>query len=632
MTPTSGHAASPHGKYLFALSVGALGVVFGDIGTSPLYALRVCFDKESGLPVSESNVLGVLSLIFWALTLTISIKYLIFILRADNRGEGGILALMALARPEHHPTGRTSAILIGLGLFGAALLYGDGIITPAISVMSAVEGLEVATPVVAPYVVPITTLLLVGLFLLQRRGTGGVGALFGPVMTVWFLVIGLLGIHGILRAPGVLAGLNPVHAFTFFLENKVHAFLALGAIFLVETGGEALYADMGHFGRRPIRIAWFTLVLPCLLLNYFGQGAQLLLNPAAEENPFFWLAPSWAVIPLVVLATVATIIASQAVISGSFSLTRQAIQLGFCPRMLIRHTSKDEIGQIYVPAVNWGLMVATIALVVAFRNSDNLAAAYGVAVTTTMVITTILFYVVATERWRWSAWVVAPLCGVFLVVDAAFFSANIIKVEHGGWLPLLIALGIFTLMSTWKHGRKILGERLAEETLDMDLFLADIERRGPVRVPGTAVFMTGNPKGVPPALLHNLKHNHVLHQRVVLVTIVTEEVPRVRADHRLKVIDLGQGLYRLVAHYGFMETPHVPRLLESAKPAGLEFPVMETTFFLGWETVIPSSSHPGMARWREWLFALMSRNAQRATAYFRIPVNRVVELGQEVEI
>jgi KUP system potassium uptake protein len=632
MTPTNSHAASPHGRHLWALSVGALGVVFGDIGTSPLYALRVCFDREMGLPVSEQNILGVLSLIFWALTLTISIKYLIFILRADNRGEGGILALMALARPEHASVGRKSAILIGLGLFGAALLYGDGIITPAISVMSAVEGLEVATPVVAPFVVPITTLLLIGLFLLQRRGTGGVGALFGPVMMVWFLVIGLLGIHGILKAPGVLAGLNPLHALTFFLENKVPAFLALGAIFLVETGGEALYADMGHFGRKPIRLAWFTLVLPCLLLNYFGQGAELLLHPAAEENPFFWLAPSWSVIPLVVLATAATIIASQAVISGSFSLTRQAIQLGFSPRMLIRHTSKDEIGQIYVPAVNWALMVATIALVVAFKSSDNLAAAYGVAVTTTMVITTILFYVVATERWRWSPWVAAPLCGLFLAVDAAFFSANIIKVEHGGWLPLLIALGIFTLMSTWKRGRNILGERLSEETLDMDIFLADIERREPVRVPGTAVFMTGNPKGVPPALLHNLKHNHVLHQRVVLVTIVTEEEPRVGPARRLQVVDLGHGLYRLVAHYGFMETPHVPRLLESARSEGLEFPVMETTFFLGWETVIPSSSHPGMARWREWLFAVMSRNAQRATAYFRIPVNRVVELGQEVEI
>jgi KUP system potassium uptake protein len=631
MTTGNEKSAPPRGRHLAILSLAALGVVFGDIGTSPLYALRVCFDGKTGLPATPGAVLGVLSLIFWALTLTISIKYLVFILRADNRGEGGILALMALARPEGGGAARSRVGLVILGLFGAALLYGDGIITPAISVMSAVEGVEVVTPLFKPFVVPATAILLVALFMLQRRGTAGVGVLFGPVMTVWFLVIGILGARGILQAPQVLAALNPAHAFNFFLEYQLHAFLALGAVFLVETGGEALYADMGHFGKRPIRLAWFVLVLPCLLLNYFGQGAQLLLNPASEENPFFWLAPAWAVIPLVILATVATIIASQAVISGSFSLTRQAIQLGFCPRMLIRHTSEEEIGQIYVPAVNWALMVATIALVVAFKNSDNLASAYGVAVTTTMVITTLLFYVVARERWGWKAWSVLPLAGVFLVVDMAFFGANIIKVEHGGWLPLLIALVLFTLMATWKRGRQILGARLQEEVLPLDLFLADIERKPPLRVPGTAVFMTGSPQGVPPALLHNLKHNKVLHERVALLTVVTEEIPKVRTDHRLQVEDLGFGICRLVGRYGFMETANVPRLLEEAGRYGLEFPIMTTTYFLGRETLIPSS-RPGMARWREWLFSFMSRNAQSATTFYSIPVNRVVELGTQVEI
>ncbi len=628
-TSGNGKAPQPRGRYLLFLSMGALGVVFGDIGTSPLYALRVGFDKEFGLPATAGNVLGVLSLIFWALTLTISIKYLVFILRADNRGEGGILALMALARPGGVP--RQKFGLVAFGLFGAALLYGDGIITPAISVMSAVEGLEVATPFFKPFVVLITMVLLVALFMIQRRGTAGIGALFGPVMAVWFLTIGLLGIHGILQAPRVLAGLNPLHAVRFFAENRLTAFLALGAVFLVETGGEALYADMGHFGRRPIRLAWFALVLPCLLLNYFGQGAQLLLNPAAEENPFFWLAPTWAVYPLVALATAATIIASQAVISGSFSLTRQAIQLGFSPRMLIKHTSEEEIGQIYVPVVNWALMAATLALVVIFRNSDNLASAYGVAVTTTMVITTLLFYAVARERWGWPAWAAGPLCGVFLVVDLAFFGANIIKVEHGGWLPLLIALGIFTLMSTWKRGRQVLGRRLREEALPADLFLQDIARKPPLRVPGTAVFMTGSAEGMPTALLHNLKHNHVLHERVVLLTLLTEEVPHVQTSQRLQMTELGSNIFRLTGHHGFMETPDVPKLLEQAKDLGLEFDPMTTTYFLGRETLIPSA-RPGMARWREWLFAFLSRNAQRATTYFNIPVNRVVELGQEVEI
>jgi KUP system potassium uptake protein len=584
-----------------------------------------------GLPINPINILGILSLIFWALIITISIKYLAFILRADNRGEGGILALMSLTRSERGNSARRHLAIVVLGLFGAALLYGDGMITPAISVLSAVEGLEVATPFFKPYVVPITVGLLVGLFSLQRKGTAKVGSLFGPVMTVWFLVIGALGIHGILQAPAVVAGINPIHAVRFFLENKLVGFLALGAVFLVETGGETLYADMGHFGKRPIRLAWFTLVLPCLLLNYFGQGAALMVNPSAEENPFFWLAPSWALYPLVILATAATIIASQAVISGAFSITRQAIQLGFCPRLLIKHTSKEEIGQIYVPTVNWAIMAATIALVVAFRTSDNLAAAYGVAVTTDMVITSLLFYIVAQEQWGWRPWLIGPLCAGFLAVDFSFFGANIIKVRQGGWLPLLMALVIFTLMSTWKRGRRILYERMQEEALPVNLFLEDVRRSPPVRVPGTSIFMTGNAEGVPPALLHNLKHNHVLHERVVLLTIATEEVPHVNPKQRLEVKDLGCNIFRLVSHYGFMETPHVPKLLAFAKEKGLQFDPMNTTYFLGRETIIPSSK-PGMAVWREWLFVLLSRNAQSATAFYSIPMNRVVELGTQVEI
>jgi KUP system potassium uptake protein len=584
-----------------------------------------------GLPINTLNVLGILSLIFWALIITISVKYLAFILRADNRGEGGILALMSLTRSERGNSARRHLAIIVLGLFGAALLYGDGVITPAISVLSAVEGLEVATPFFKPYVVPITVGLLVALFSLQRKGTAKVGSLFGPVMTVWFLVIGVLGIHGILQAPAVVAGINPVHAVRFFLENKLAGFLALGAVFLVETGGETLYADMGHFGKKPIRLAWFTLVLPCLLLNYFGQGAALMVNPAAEENPFFWLAPSWALYPMVILATAATIIASQAVISGAFSITRQAIQFGFCPRLLIKHTSSEEIGQIYVPTVNWAIMAATIALVMAFKNSDNLAAAYGVAVTTDMVITSLLFYVVAREQWGWKPWLIGPLCAGFLVVDASFFGANIIKVGRGGWLPLLMALVIFTLMATWKHGRRILCARMQEEALPVDLFLDDVRRSPPVRVQGTSIFMTGSAEGIPPALLHNLKHNHVLHDRVVLLTIVTEEVPHVAPAQRIEVEELGCNIIRLMGHYGFMETPNVPKLLAFAKKSGLEFDPMTTSYFLGRETIIPSS-RPGMAIWREWLFALLSRNAQSATAYFDIPLNRVVELGSQLEI
>ncbi|MEW6757876.1 MAG: potassium transporter Kup [Acidobacteriota bacterium] len=631
MGPSAPLRAEKEPGRLALLALTALGVVFGDIGTSPLYALRVCFDEGHGVRLDAGNILGALSLIFWALVLVICTKYLGFILQADNRGEGGILALMALARkPYAHRRGLFRFLTLA-GLFGAALLYGDGMITPAISVLSAVEGLEVATPVLHPYVQPLTIFLLVALFFFQRRGTAKVGAVFGPIMFLWFLVLAVLGLRGILLAPEVLAALNPFYGFRFLMENRGAGFLALGAVFLVVTGGEALYADMGHFGRRPIRLTWFSLVFPALLLNYFGQGALLIRHPEYVENPFFLLAPPWAVLPLVVLATAATIIASQAVISGSFSLTRQAIQLGFCPRVAIRHTSSQEIGQIYVPSVNWALMVATISLVLGFGNSDNLAAAYGVAVTTDMVFATVLFFFLTRGLWKWRLGAAVPLAAALLAADLAFWGANIVKVPQGGWFPLVIAAVVFTLMTTWKRGREILYARLQEQVLPLDLFLADLERNPPLRVKGSAVYMTGNPQGVPVALLHNLMHYHVLHEDVVFLTVVTEEEPYVRGEDRVKVEEVGQGIHRITARLGFMETPDVPELLKAAARFGLHFDMMQTSFFLGRETLIPSS-RPGMTRWRERLFALMSRNAQPATAFFGIPVNRVVELGAQIEI
>jgi KUP system potassium uptake protein len=616
---------------LLTLSIGALGVVYGDIGTSPLYAMRECFAGKYGIAVSHENVLGVLSLIFWVLVVVVSIKYLALILRADNRGEGGILALMALIRPRHGSRGSEGWILVGMGLFGAALLYGDGMITPAISVLSAVEGLAIATPMFEPYVGFLTISVLVVLFSLQRRGTAGIGALFGPITLVWFVVLAALGLRGISVSPNVLAAVNPYHGVVFFLRNGGHGFLVLGAVFLVLTGAEALYADMGHFGRGPIRLTWFAIALPALLLNYFGQGALLLSDPSAAEHPFYRLAPGWGLYPLVALATAATVIASQAVISGSFSLTRQAVQLGYSPRVEIRHTSPEEIGQIYVPYVNLALMLATIGLVLGFRSSSDLAAAYGVAVTTTMTITTILFYVLARKRWQWPFWVAAPVAAVFLCIDLSFFAANMIKVEHGGWFPLLAGGAVFALMSTWKRGREVLAERIRAGILPLDRFLEDIAAHPPVRVAGLAVFMTGSPEGTPPALLHNLKHNKILHEKVVLLTIITEEVPHVPQQERLELEPLGQGFFRLVARYGFMEGPNVLRLLAQAKEKGLEFNIMQTSFFLGRETLLPSR-HPAMPAWREHLFSLMSRNAQSATAFFGLPANQVVELGAQIQL
>jgi KUP system potassium uptake protein len=612
------------------LSLAALGVVYGDIGTSPLYALRECFQGAHRVAVTPDNVLGVLSLIFWSLALVISIKYLEVVLRADNRGEGGVLALMALIQRRGQLAARERRLVLVLGLFGAALLYGDGAITPAISVMSAIEGLQVTTDAFEPYLVPLTVLLLVGLFVIQQRGTAKVGAVFGPVMLAWFLVIGALGVVQVAKAPAVLAALNPWHATAFFARNRGHGFVVLGSVFLVVTGGEALYADMGHFGPALIRRAWFRLVLPALLANYFGQGALLLSAPDAVVNPFYRLAPVWALYPLIALATGATIIASQAVISGAFSLTRQAVQLGFSPRMRIEHTSSHTIGQIYIPTVNWALMLCTVALVLWFRSSSNMAGAYGVAVASTMVITTVLLYVLIRTVWGWGSLRAGALASVFLAADLAFLGANASKIRQGGWFPLLLAGGALTLMSTWKRGREILVQRLRERSVPLPLLIADLTAEPPVRVPGTAVFLTGAPDA-PPALVHNLVHNKVLHDQVVLLTVVTEEVPHVGGDRRVEIERLRDGFHRVVARYGFMQNPDVLEVIESCRAAGLGLHLPTTTFFLGRETLV-TTARTGIPAWRKRLFALMSRNALPATAFFRIPAEQVFEVGAQVEL
>lgn len=627
---THPHGRKPQGRYLLTLAVGALGVVYGDIGTSPLYALRECLHHD-GIHATAGNVLGILSLIVWALILVVTVKYLVFVMRADNRGEGGILALLALViRPRTQPRGLKAA-LAAMGVFGAALLYGDGMITPAITVLSAVEGLNVATRVFEPFIIPISIVILVGLFMVQSRGTAVIGRIFGPVMLLWFASIGVFGLVGALRDPTVFYAVNPYHALRFMTHHGYTAFLVLGSVFLAVTGGEALYADMGHFGKEPIRLAWFTVALPALLLNYFGQGALVIHDPASIENPFYRLAPSWALYPMVVLAAMAAVIASQALISGAFSLTRQAVQLGYSPRVDIEHTSAREIGQIYIPGVNWLLMVSCIALVLGFRSSSNLAAAYGIAVTGTMGITTVLFYFVARERFGWTMLQAGVPAFLFLVMDTAFFLANATKIEHGGWFPLLVGVMVFSAMTTWKTGRHILGQRLTESTLPIGLFLDDVRRSSPTRVPGTAVFMFGSPDGVPPALLHNLKHNKVLHETVVLLRVDTEEAPHVDPKERVTVEAMGEGFFRMVMHYGFMEDPDVPTVLSRVKFPALKLPPMDTTFFLGRETLI-ASRKPGMALWRERLFSVMSRNARTATSFFHLPPNRVVELGAQIEL
>jgi KUP system potassium uptake protein len=628
---TAGTPATPQGRYLATLSVTALGVVYGDIGTSPLYALRECFFGPHGVAPTPPNVLGVLSLIVWSLVLVVSVKYLRFVLSADNRGEGGILALMALTHPGGGLGRKPRFVILLLGLFGAALLYGDGVITPAVSVLGAVEGLTVASPIFESWIVPLAVIILVGLFLLQHRGTGGVGAIFGPVMLLWFGSIAVLGVAGIVRRPEVIAAILPWHALDFILRNHLHGFLILGAVFLVVTGAEALYADMGHFGARPIRIVWFALVLPALVLNYFGQGALLLRDATAAVNPFFRLAPGWGLFPLVVLATAAAVIASQAVISGAYSLTRQAVQLGYSPRVSIEHTSSVEIGQIYIPSVNWWLMLVTIAVVLGFRSSSGLAGAYGVAVTSTMVITTLLLHVVSREVWGWSVLRATLMAAGFLVIDLAFFAANLVKIPQGGWLPLLIAAGIYTLMSTWKRGREILSKRLQEKSVPLNILMADLAADPPPRVPGTAVFMSGNPGGTPPALVHNLAHNKVLHEKVVFLTVVTEEVPHVSAAERVTVKHLGKGFHSVTARYGFMQDPSIYDIIDHCREKKLVIHLEGSTFFLGREELV-STDRPGMARWRERLFAFMSRNALRATAFFQIPSTQVFEVGAQVEL
>ncbi len=632
----TGHAHAPSGTKLPLLILAALGVVFGDIGTSPLYALRECFSGANAVPPTRENVLGVLSLILYALLLIMTGKYVAFVMRADNRGEGGILSLTALGLQGLAKTGagaRAKLLAVMLGLFGASMLFAEGMVTPAISVLSAVEGLKLvtATPVFDPWITWIAAVILVGLFALQRRGTTVVGRLFGPVTLVWFLTLAVLGVRSILTRPDVLAALNPAYAVGFFVQNGAEGFVVLGAVFLVVTGGEALYMDMGHFGRRPIRLAWVFFVLPALLLNYFGQGALLLGHPDAVDQPFFRLAPEWALLPLVGLATLATIVASQALISGAYSLTRQAVQLGYSPRFQIVHTSAEAEGQIYLPAINWTLLVGVLVLVFGFGSSGRLASIYGLSVSATMVITTLLSFLVARTVWGWRTALAAPLLGGVLLVDLSFLSANLAKVPDGAWLAVVIAGVVFTLMTTWKRGRAILSERMRATTFPLELFLSNVGSNPPTRVPGVAVFMTGNPEGTPPALMHNLKHNKVLHQKVILLSISTAEVPHVPLQERVTVEPLEHGVYRVIARYGFMQNPDVPALMRLLGEKGLPLRMMETTFFLGRETLIPSKK-PGMALWREAVFAWMSRNAHAATEYFNLPPNRVVELGAQIEL
>jgi KUP system potassium uptake protein len=635
---TGGHAS--HGS-LPKLALAALGVVYGDIGTSPLYAVKECFGAEHALAPSRENVLGILSLITWALTLVITNKYISFILRADNRGEGGTFSLVALLMPRGAKPKGSLAALILLGLAGASLLSGEGVITPAISVLSAVEGLEVATTSLKSYVVPLTVAILLGLFLIQRKGTAGIGRVFGPVTLLWFIAIAGFGISWVVKNPAVLEAVNPLHAVHFITHHKWHGFVVLGSVVLCITGGEALYADMGHFGKLPIRVAWFAAVFPALLANYYGQGAMLLSScaeptsavcRAATANPFYQMIPVGPMLyAMVGIATMATVVASQALISGSFSLAQQALQLGYSPRLTIVHTSKDSEGQIYVPEINYALMVACIALVLTFQASSKLAAAYGIAVTGTMTITSILFFAIARSKWNWPLAKALPLLVLFLFVDLSFFLANVLKLFSGGWIPLAMGSVVFTFMLTWHRGRARLSIIMKSAMAPLDAFIADIPESKPTRVKGTAVFMTQNADGVPPVLLHHFKHNKVLHERVLLLSIRSENIPEVKLADRAESEELGEGFYRVTAHYGFMQTPNVPEIMRFLQARGLDVKVDDTSFFLGRETLLVTSK-PGMMRWQKVLFSLMSKNARTATAFFGLPPNRVVELGTQVEL
>ncbi|MBI3140568.1 MAG: potassium transporter Kup [Rhodocyclales bacterium] len=623
---------SSHRSSTAALTLAALGVVYGDIGTSPLYAIKEVFgNAHHPVPIAPDNVLGILSLVFWSLVVVVSVKYVAIVLRADNKGEGGIMALMALALAKEGEGTRTRAAALLFGLFGAALFYGDGVLTPAISVLSAVEGLEVATPALKPYVLPVTIGVLVVLFFFQRHGTAKIGGFFGPITCLWFLALATLGIREISQRPEVLMAVWPGYGLRFLAEHAVLGFFALGAVFLAVTGAEALYADMGHFGRRPIRLAWFGLVLPALLLNYFGQGALLLGRPEAIANPFYLLAPEWALYPLVALATAATVIASQAVISGAYSITQQAMQLGYSPRMDIQHTSTSEIGQIYMPAINWTLLAAVIALVLSFQSSTALAGAYGIAVVGTMIITTLFAYLVARHIWRWGQAKSLAVFGLLLLVDVSFFAANAVKIPDGGWFPLVFGAAVFMLLTTWQRGRELLLDRTRADAIDLKTFIASLAYAPPPQVPGTAVFMTSNPNGVPQALLHNLMHNKVLHERIVLLTVVVHDVPYVPEIDRVEVHRIDGPFWQLLVQYGFKDEPDIPRALELCAEIGLRFEMMETSFFLGRETLIPRL-RSAMPYWREKLFVALFRNAGSATAFFKIPSNRVVELGTQIEL
>jgi KUP system potassium uptake protein len=615
-----------------ALTLAAVGIVYGDIGTSPLYTLKTIFDPEHGLALSEANLLGVISLIFWGLTMIVSLKYVSLVLRADNRGEGGIMALMALvlnsvtkAAPRwHYP-------LMLLGVFGATMFYGDSVITPAISVLSAMEGLEVAAPGLEQYIVPLTIIVLVTLYAVQRHGTAGIGRWFGPIMVIWFVALSVMGIINIISAPQILAALNPLHAFRFMLENRYTAFVALGAVVLAFTGAEALYADMGHFGKKPIRAAWFLIVFPALALNYLGQGGLLISHPDAISNPFFQQLGAWSVYPLVVLSTMATVIASQATISGTFSMTKQAIALGLLPRMRVLHTSESEIGQIYIPAVNWLQLIVVLIAVVGFGSSDKLAGAYGIAVTATMLATTFLTFFVIRYRWKLPLWLCVGATGFFIVMDIMLFSASTLKLFHGGWFPLLLGAVLFTIMLTWKRGRELVFENLQKHAIPLEDFLSSLFVAPPTRVYGTAIFLRGESDGVPHALLHNLSHNKVLHERVVFFTVHVVEEPWVPEGEQVKVTDLGHQCYQLNVYYGFKDEPDIPKVLALCECLGLPFEMMETSFFIARQTVI-SAPGSGMATWREHLFVTMSRNARGAADYYQIPPNRVIELGTQVEI
>ncbi|NPC59274.1 potassium transporter Kup [Caenimonas soli] len=615
---------------LAALTIGAIGVVYGDIGTSVLYAVKEVFNSGH-VPFTTGNVYGILSIFFWTLTVIVSIKYVVLVLRADNNGEGGLIAMLALASQAVKDKPELRKLLLGVGIFGTSLFYGDGVITPAISVLSAVEGLEVVSPAFKEWVIPLTLVVLFCLFAVQKRGTAGIGRFFGPITLVWFVVLAVLGVSQIMRHPEIISAISPHHAVLFMFHHPGTTFIILGAVVLCVTGAEALYADLGHFGKRPIRLAWFSVAMPALTLNYFGQGALLLENPAAVKNPFYLMAPDWALVPLVVLATMATVIASQALITGAFSVTKQVVQLGYLPRLNVQHTSVRDTGQIYIPFVNWGLFVAIVLAVVMFRSSSNLAAAYGIAVTLDMLITTTLTFFVIRYSWNYPLWLCVAATGWFFIVDLTFFASNMLKLLQGGWFPLMIGGGIFTLMMTWKHGRELLNEKLKADAIDLKEFLEAVFVNPPTRVEGTAVFLTAEPGTVPNAMLHNLKHNKVLHEHNLFVTVQSHEVPWIGLHKRVQIQTLGHSCWQVILHYGFKNDPDVPRALEQIRGHGCEIEPMKTSYFLSRDTVIPTIGS-GMAPWREKLFAQMHHNASAAADFLRLPNNSVVELGSKIEI